>query len=213
MRPRRGLLAALLVLCLGACSDGRPVDGGAPTTGGGPTSEAGEPSPDLVRATPGALLAIVEEHLGATATDVDVERIRPPECPVSYVRLLARATFDGRRLGVELEFGECPRGDHSHFACGRFPDLPGRGVQLDACTRRTLEDGSSLVTGRLDVYQESSSLLAVMTVPDHVVMAITSAIPVPEFTADELADIATAPEFAPRVDPAYAARGRELTRG
>ena len=158
-----------------------------------------------VPVTGAAMIAIAEEHLDATATAVETERIRPPECPSSYVRLLAQGTFDGRRLGVDLEFGECPRGDHAHFVCGRFPDLPGRGVKLDACTRRTLEDGSSLVTGRHDVYQESSSLLAAMTAPDYVVVVITSAVPVPEFTVEELADVATATELGPRVDPAYTA--------
>ena len=199
---RWGLLGALLVLALVGCDAEPAVDGADPA----PTEPASAP----VRVTAAALLAIAEDHLDATPIDVEAERLRPPECPASYYRLSAGGTFDGRRLWIQIEFGKCPRGSRAHFACGRLPDLPGREIELDACTGRTVADGSSLVAGRHDVYQESSSLLAVKSAADHEVSVGTSALPVPEFTVHELGDIATAPELGPRVDPAYVTRGREL---
>ena len=149
MRP---LLLGALLLTLLACT---PESDEAPV---------GTPSP---QGPSQRILAEIGAVLGADPVDTEVERIRPRECPADYDRTDAVASFDGVRISVSRTFGACPRSHGGYFACRGVPDRPGHAVDLRDCLTRTAEGGDLVVAGRLVVYQESESLLAVVGEPDR----------------------------------------------
>jgi hypothetical protein len=163
-------LAALLLLC-------------------GCTSGSSEPTAAPTPQTRGArLLAEVGAALGATPADPEVWHPIPPECPAAYHRVLASATYDGARVGVDVAWGPCPGRDGGHFSCDGVPDLPGHAVALRDCFVRRLDDGRILVAGRHHVYQESTSRLAAIWWRHHTCIVGS---PVEDgLTAEELARIA-----------------------
>ena len=141
--------------------------------------------------------------LVAEVSDAEVQQVEDPSCPASHHRLTAHADFDGSRVGVELVTGHC----HAQgFTC--TPREQPRRTPLEQCTTRPLPDGRTLVSGRLHVYQESTSWIAETTGGGFVVRVAGSVDG--EWTLDELADLAADPAYAPLVDPAYVERGRAL---
>ncbi len=184
---RTALVSLLLVLA--GCS------GDPPAT---PQKDVPEPT------TAEAMVELAGQTMGSDATDVETRRIRPPECPPDFLRVFAGATFDGRHLGLQLEAGACPDSRPGHHACHGEPRLRGHAVELRTCFARTLADGRSLVAGRQDVYQEGSYLLAVVTGPRYLYTVTTSREPTPEFTLEELSEIAQDPRVAALADEAYA---------
>jgi hypothetical protein len=169
----RRLLGLLLVVALlGACTSG-PTGGPSPSPGASPTGQGQRMLAELGRA------------LGADPSAPEVQRIHPPECPDDYDRVLASASYDGRRVSVDRVAGRCPRGDRGYFACHGEPVQAGHAVELAECTTRTLEDGRVVVAGRLVVYQESESLLAALT--DTALRCVVTADAAAGVTLEELA--------------------------
>jgi hypothetical protein len=154
-------------------------------TGGSP-----EPSADPAPRSHGErLLAEVGAALGAEPEDPEVSHPIPPECPAAYHRVLASATYDGVRVGVDVSSGPCPGRDGGYFSCRGVPDLPGHTVALRDCFSRRLGDGRVLVAGRHHVYQESTSRLAAIWWRRHTCIVGS---PVEDgLAAEELARVAT----------------------
>lgn len=170
----------------------------------GCTSDEPPPAPQPpVPVTEAALLAIAEDHLGVEVTDAEVQQVQDPSCPASYRRLTANGVFDGSRVGIELATGRC----HAMgYTC--TPREQPRRTPLKRCTTRPLPSGRTLVSGRLHVYQESTSWIAETTGEGFTVRVAGDVDG--SWTLEELAGLASDPELAPRVDPSYVARGEAL---